>query len=141
MGKIALEEHVILGREDPPGDSDAGPVTRPWPADRHGNPPAAGAQPADRQPDAAGGCILPVVSQGTSDAKGLAELPQFPADWLAADPGQLGASLALFTRSGGPRRRCPLRPDPVSPFRSAAATASMPPPGTCPATRYMRTRR
>jgi hypothetical protein len=26
---------------------------------------------------------------------------------LAADPRQLGASLALFTRSGGPRRRRP----------------------------------
>ena len=30
----------------------------------------AGAQPADRQPDAAGGCILPVVSLDTSDARG-----------------------------------------------------------------------
>ena len=58
--------------------------------------------------------VVPVHSRfGTSEAKGLAELPRFPADWLAADPGQFGASLALFTRSGGPRRRRPLRPDPV----------------------------
>jgi hypothetical protein len=38
MGKIAPEEYVILGREDPPGDSDAGP----------GHPAVAGGSP--RQP-------------------------------------------------------------------------------------------
>jgi len=52
--------------------------------------------------------VVPVHSRfGTSEAKGLAELPRFPADWLAADPGQFGASLALFTRSGGPATAAP----------------------------------
>ncbi len=39
---------------------------------------------------------MPTTSLDTSDAAELAELLQFLGDWLAADPGPLGASLARF---------------------------------------------
>jgi MFS family permease len=44
-------------------------------------------------------CIMPVLSPDTPDAAELAELPQFPGNWPAADPGQPGASPAPFTGS------------------------------------------
>lgn len=42
---------------------------------------------------------MPSTSLDTADAIELAELLQFLDDWLATDPGQLGASLARFTGS------------------------------------------
>jgi hypothetical protein len=36
---------------------------------------------------------MPAISLDTSDAAKLAELPQFLAGWLDADPGRLTASL------------------------------------------------
>jgi len=42
---------------------------------------------------------MPVVSLDTTDAVELAELLRFLSDWLAADPGQLSASLKRFTGS------------------------------------------
>jgi len=42
---------------------------------------------------------MPIVSLDTTDAIELAELLEFIGDWLAADHGQLSASLRTFTGS------------------------------------------
>ncbi len=42
---------------------------------------------------------MPDMSLDTGDAAELAELLQFLADWLASDPGHLGASLRRYVGS------------------------------------------
>jgi hypothetical protein len=42
---------------------------------------------------------MPTVNLDTGDAAELVEVLQFVRDWLAADPGRLGASLSGFVGS------------------------------------------
>ena len=53
---------------------------------------------------------MPSTSLDTADAVELAELLQFPGDWLEADHGQLSASLARFTGSQAYGVEMPRRP-------------------------------